>query len=164
MFHRREEIGKLTWLFFSEFTTDDELKFITRGHAHRILSFKKGIIMSLPSEHKVCVWNETDGLKDFIGCGKEGNLDGKALQCELYQPIGGICVEFGNVVYVADYKSSCIKITSTMMHTAKFLFAIGKLMRAFSIHEKGGKIWFQQFSNWLEFTGITRLKWYLQFI
>ena len=39
--------------------------------------------MSLPSEHKVCVWNETDGLKDFIGCEKEGNLDGKGLQCEL---------------------------------------------------------------------------------
>ena len=44
--------------------------------------------MSLPSEHKVCVWNETDCLKDFIGCGKEGNFDGKALQCELYQLIG----------------------------------------------------------------------------
>ena len=47
--------------------------------------------MSLPSQHNVCVWNETDGWKDFIGCGKEGNLDGKALQCEVYQPIS-ICV------------------------------------------------------------------------
>ena len=54
----------------------------------------------MPSEHKVCVWNETDGLRDFIGCGIEGNLDRKALQCELYQPIG-ICVEFDNLVYVA---------------------------------------------------------------
>ena len=61
--------------------------------------------MSLPKEYKVCVWNETDGLKDFIGCGKEGNLDGRALQCELYQSIG-ICVEFDNVVYVADCKPS----------------------------------------------------------
>ena len=95
--------------------------------------------MSLLSEHKDCVWNETDGLKDFIGCQKKGNLDEKALQCELYQPIG-ICVEFDNVVYVVDYKSSCIKITSTMMHTAKVLSAIGKLMRAFSIHEQSGKI------------------------
>ena len=33
--------------------------------------------MSLPSEHKVCVWNETDGLKDFIGCANKGNLDRK---------------------------------------------------------------------------------------
>ena len=57
--------------------------------------------MSLSSEHKVCVWNETDDLEDFIGCGKEGDLDGKALQCELYQPIG-ICVEFDNVVYAPD--------------------------------------------------------------
>ena len=76
--------------------------------------------MSLLSEHKDCVWNETDGLKDFIGCQKKGNLDEKALQCELYQPIG-ICVEFDNVVYVVDYKSSCIKITSTMMHIASFV-------------------------------------------
>ena len=88
-------------------------------------------------EHK-CVWNETDGLKEFIGCGK-GNLERKALQCELYQPIG-ICVELDNKVYVADYKSSCIKMTSTMILTAKFLSAIGKLMCAFSIYEKRGKI------------------------
>ena len=40
--------------------------------------------MSLLSEHKVYLWNETDGLKDFIDRGKEDNLDGKALQCELY--------------------------------------------------------------------------------
>ena len=126
-------------ILFRGHHSDDGLKFITRGHAHRILPFKEGIIMSLPSEHKVCVWNETDALKDFIGCGKEGNLDGRALQCELYQPIG-IYVEFDNVVYVADYKSSCIKITSTMLHTAKFLSAIGKLMRAFSIYEKRDKI------------------------
>ena len=163
MFNRRDETGKLTWLFFLQLTTDDELKFITRGHAHRILLFKEGIIMSLPSEHKVCVRNETDCLKDFIGRGKEGNLDRKALQSELYQPIG-ICVEFDNVVYVADYKLSCIKITSTTMHTAKFLSAIGKLMRTFSIHEKRGKIWFQQFLSWLIFTGITLLKWCLKFL
>ena len=97
MFNLRDETGKLTWLFFLELTTDAGLKFITRGHAHRILPFKEGIVMSLSSEHNVCVWNETDGWKDFIGCGKEGNLDGKALQCELYQPIG-IRIEFDNVV------------------------------------------------------------------
>ena len=135
MFNRRDETGKLTGLFFLELSTDNGSKFITKVHTHYILSFKEGIIMSLPSEHKVCVWNETDGLKDFIVCGKEGNLDGKALQCELYQPIG-ICVELENVIYQADYKSSCIKTTSTMMHTAKFLSAIGKLMWAFSIHKK----------------------------
>ena len=163
MFNQRDETGKLTWSFFLELTTDDRLKFITRGHAHCILPFNEGIIVSLLSERKVCVWNETDDLKDFIGCGKEGNLDGKALQCELYQPIG-ICVEFDNVVYMADYKSRCIKITSTMMQAAKSSSAIRKLMRAFSIHEKWGKIWFQQFSSWLVFTGITLLKWCLKFL
>ena len=163
MFNLRDETGKLTWLFFLELTTDDGLKFITRGHAHLILPFKEGIIMSLPSEHKICVWNETNGLKDFIGCGKEGNLDGEALQCQLYQQIA-VCVEFDNVVYVADYKSPCIKIMSTMMDTAKFLSAIAKLMQAFSIHGKRGKIWFQQFSSWLVFTGIILLKWCLKFL
>ena len=84
--------------------------------------------MSLPSEHKVYIWNETDGLKDFISCGK-GNLDGKALHCELYQPIG-IYVEYDTIVYVADYKSSCIKITSTMMHTVKFSLYTKKELRS----------------------------------
>ena len=163
MFNQRDETGKLTWSFFLELTTDDGLKFITRGHAHCILPFNEGIIVSLLSERKVCVWNETDDLKDFIGCRKEDNLDGKALQCELYQPIG-ICVEFDNVVYMADYKSRCIKITLTMMQAAKSSSAIRKLMRAFSIHEKWGKIWFQQFSSWLVFTGITLLKWCLKFL
>ena len=53
----------------------------------------------------------------------------------MYQPID-ICVEFGKVVYVADYRSSCIKNVSTMIHNATFLFLIGKMMRAFSIHKK----------------------------
>ena len=43
--------------------------------------------MSFPRQHKVCIWNETDGLQDLIGCGKEVYLDGKASHCELYQPI-----------------------------------------------------------------------------
>ena len=143
-------------------TTDDGLTFIARGHAHRILFFKEGIIMSLGSEHKVCVWNETDGLKDFIGCGKEGSLMEKLYNVSYISHL--ICVELDNIVYVADYKLSCIKITSAMMHTTKFLSAVRKLMRAFSIHEKRGKVWFQQFSSWLVFTGITLLKCCLKFL
>ena len=82
---------------------------------------------------KVCIWNQSDGLKDLIECNKEGNLVGKASHCELYQPIG-ICGEFNNAVYVADYRSSYIQITSTVIHNATFLCA--ELMRTFSIHEK----------------------------
>ena len=55
MFNRRDETGKLTGLFFLELSTDNGSKFITKVHTHYILSFKEGIIMSLPSEHKVCV-------------------------------------------------------------------------------------------------------------
>ena len=98
---------------------------IARNRALRVLPYKEGIL-SFPSQHKVCIWNETDGLQDLIGCGKEGNLDGKASHCELYHPID-VCVEFDNVVCVADYRSSCIKIASTMIYTATFLSAIGKL-------------------------------------
>ena len=65
--------------------------------------------MSLPSQRKVCIWNENDGL---IGCGKEGNLDRKASHFELYQAISR-CVVLDKVAYVADYRSSCMKIAST---------------------------------------------------
>ena len=52
-----------------------------------------------------------------------------------------ICVEF-DVVYVTDYRSSCITIASKMIHTAIFLSSIEKLMQAFSIYEKKGEIFF----------------------
>ena len=74
---------------------------------------------------------------DFIGFGKEGDLDGRAIHCELYQPLG-FCTEFDNVVYFVDYRSSCVKIASTMINSAKFLGSIGLLMNVFSIHEKKG--------------------------
>ena len=120
MFNRRDETRKLTWLFFLELTTDGGLKFTTRGLAHCIFPFKEAIIKFLPSEHKVCVWNKIDGLKYFIGSGKKRNLDGKDLQCELYQAIG-VSVKFDNVVYVTDYKSSCIEIMSTDSHRKVFV-------------------------------------------
>ena len=47
MSNRRDETGKLTCLFFLELTINDGLKFITRGRAHHILSFKGRITMSL---------------------------------------------------------------------------------------------------------------------
>ena len=67
--------------------------------------------MSFPSQYKVCIWNETDGLQDLTGCAKEGNLGGKASHCELYQPIS---------CYVAVSRSSCIKIASTVIHKVTF--------------------------------------------
>lgn len=93
--------------------------------------------MSLPTEHKLSTWSQKDGLIHFVVSGEVGNLDGRALFCKLYQPLG-FCVEYDNVVYLTDYRSSCIKIVSKMVNTAKFLGAVGKLMRAFSIHEKKG--------------------------
>ena len=64
-----------------------------------------------------------------------GNADGIASSCQLYQPTG-ICVEFDNVAYFTDYRTASVKITSTLSHTGTFLEAIGKRMKAYSIHEK----------------------------
>lgn len=95
--------------------------------------------MSLPDQHIVSTWNQHDGLGNFVGNGRKGNLDGRADHCKLYQPLG-ICTEFDNVAYIVDYRSSCVKIVSSMVNTAKFLGSIGKLMRAFSIHDKKGMV------------------------
>ena len=65
----------------------------------------------------------------------EGNSDSKALKCEFYQPTD-LCVEFDNRVYVVDYRTSCVKVFSSVRHTSEFLAAIGNLMRAFAIHKK----------------------------
>ena len=85
-------------------------------------------------------------LKNFIGSGTEGNSDGIASSCQLYQPTG-ICVEFDNVVYFTDYRTASVKITSTLSHASAFLQVIEKLMKAFSIHEKKGMIMFDTFLN-----------------
>ena len=74
-------------------------------------------------------------LKNFIGNGTEGNSDGIASSCQLYQPTG-ICVESDNVAYFTDYRTASAKITSTLSHTGAFLQVIEKLMKAFSIHKK----------------------------
>ena len=60
----------------------------------------------------------------------EGNSDGKALKC------AGLCVEFNNVMYVAVYRTSCVKGFSSMRHSSEFLAAIANLMREFAIHDK----------------------------
>ena len=66
-------------------------------------------------------------------------MDGVALKCKLSDP-RKICVEFENVVYLVDYKTSSVKLFSTMKRTAKFLNALGSLFAAFQTHEKGIKL------------------------
>ena len=95
------------------------------------------MILSLPDEHQICTLDSVNNLTNLIGNGKEGNLDGKANEAELFQPTG-LCVEFNNVVYFADYQSATIKIASTMKNTSTLLKSFGNLMKAFSIHERGG--------------------------
>ena len=54
---------------------------------------------------------------------------------QFYQPTG-VCVEFDHVVYVCDSQTNCIKMLTTLKKTADFLNAIGKIYKAFSVHEK----------------------------
>ena len=96
--------------------------------------YKEGAIVTLPQQHEICTW-KNGCLNNFIGSGTEGNSDGIASSCQLYKPTG-VCVEFDNVVYFTDYLTASVKITSTLSHTGIFLEAIGKLMKAYSIHEK----------------------------
>ena len=101
--------------------------------------------MSVPEKHQLCLWNSCKGVSTFIGNGKEGNVDGKSADCELFQPTG-ICVEFDHVVYFCDSRTSTIKVASTMKETARFLQSINYLMNAFSIHEKKGALFYNYYN------------------
>lgn len=58
---------------------------------------------------------------------------------QLCQPTG-VSVEFENVAYFTDYRTAPIKITLTLSHTCFYFEAIEKRMKAYSIHEKGTKM------------------------
>ena len=58
-----------------------------------------------------------------------------ASRTEFYQPVS-LCIEFDHVVYVCDVQTNCIKILTSLKQTAEFLNALGKIYKAFSVHEK----------------------------
>ena len=74
-------------------------------------------------------------MASFIGSGDQGNNDGCAKKCKLFQPIR-ITIEFDNVIYIVDSQSYCVKIFTTLGKTAKFLDTIGNLHNAISVHEE----------------------------
>ena len=123
-------------MFLLESNSNEGLKVIARNSAHRILPYK-GIFMTCQVSIKY-VFGMKHDLQNLIGCNKESNLDDKASNYILCKSIG-ICAKSDNVVHVADYRSSCIKITSTMIHIATFLFEFGKLMQTFCILKKKKK-------------------------
>ena len=61
---------------------------------------------------------------------------GRRLQIQTFDRI---CVEFDNVFYVCDVRSSSIKILSPLKETAQCLKAIGQPFEAFSVHKDGEK-------------------------
>ena len=62
--------------------------------------------MTLAQQHKICTW-KNGCLNNVIGSNTEGNSDGIASSCQLYQPTG-ICVEFGSVVCFTDYCTASV--------------------------------------------------------
>ena len=77
-------------------------------------------------------------MKVFAGIGAESTRDGLASRAEFYQP-AGLCVEFDHVLYICDARTNCIKVFTTLHETAAFLDAVGKIYKAFSVHEKHAK-------------------------
>eukprot|EP00794_Sanderia_malayensis_P019295 gene19295-21219_t len=102
----------------------------------KITAYKKGILFCDPTSHLIRAWNESNGeTRIFAGSGEAGNTDGLSNQCKFFQPVG-LAVEFYHVVYMCDAQASCIKIFTTLSKTAQFLNAVGKIYKAFSVHEK----------------------------
>ena len=101
-----------------------------------IASYKAGIVYADPKSHQSLLWwkNSTE-VEVFAGSGSEGNNDGMASRTEFYQPTG-LCVEFNCVVYVCDVQTNCTKILTSLKQTATFLNAVGKIYKAFSVHEE----------------------------
>ena len=122
-------------------TTLAKVRIISSGpdytsFAPSIAKYKSGLLFPDPQSHRILRWIKNQGrVEVFAGTGSEGNRDGLAKRVEFYQP-AGLCVEFDHVVYVCDARTSCIKVFTTLTETATFLDAVGKIYKAFSIHEK----------------------------
>ena len=101
-----------------------------------IASYKAGILYADPKSHLILHWKkDCNVIQVFAGNSNEGNRDGLVKNTEIYQP-AGVCIEFDHVVYVYDSQTHCIKIFTTLYQTAEFLRAMGKIYKAFSVHEK----------------------------
>ena len=104
--------------------------------APSIAAYKNGLLYSDPQSHRILRWIKNEQkVEVFAGTGAEGNRDGLAKHAEFYQP-AGLCVEFDHVVYICDARTNCIKVFTTLYETAAFLDAVGKIYKAFSVHEK----------------------------
>ena len=98
---------------------------------------KDRFLFTCESQPKIFWWRESE-VVTFLGGYEEGSRDGTAIYMRFYAP-KGISVEFDNVVYVCDYRVGSVRLITTMQHTAVFLESIGRLITAFSVHEKHQK-------------------------
>ena len=79
-----------------------------------------------------------DGMNICLILGKKNIFvyrDGTATYAQFYQ-LAGIATKFDSVGYVCDSKLAAVKMVTTMSHTSDFLNAIGKLSKAFSVHDE----------------------------
>ena len=91
-------------------------------------------------QHRSSIYKISDDneISAFAGTGVRGTQDGPVGTCQFQQPIA-ICTEFNSVAYVCDARTNSIKIITQLKETAKFLQGVGKLYKAFSVHNKGEK-------------------------
>ena len=89
-----------------------------------ITSYRAGILYADPKSHRILHWKkDCNVVQVFARNSNEGNRDGLVKNTEFY-------------VNVCDSQTHCIKIFTTLYETAEFLRALGKIYKAFSVHEK----------------------------
>ena len=88
----------------------------------KVAIIRNEILISDPQGHRV--WSlpveGTTPPVPFCGSGEMNSLDGKSSNCGLVTP-NGLCIEFDNVVYIADPGSNSVRLVTPMQETAKFL-------------------------------------------
>ena len=77
------------------FRSNEDPKIVIDFAAACIIPYKSNIVFSVPEKHGIYYWNGLE-MTSFIGSGDEGNNDGCAKKCKLFQPTG-LAIEFDNV-------------------------------------------------------------------
>ncbi len=96
----------------------------------------RGALFADQHRSSIYIIRDDNEISAFAGTGVTGSQDGPAGTCQFQQPIA-ICTEFDTIAYVCDAQTNSIKIITQVKETAKFLHGVGKLYKAFSVHNKG---------------------------
>ena len=105
--------------------------------ANRVAPYKEGALVTDSKYRKV--WRYLQGetnVQTFAGTGAKVHKEGVAAESSFCKPCG-IAVEFDNVVYLTDIDVNRVNVITTMRDSAEFLRNVGKVYKAFGVHQKG---------------------------